>query len=124
MFEEAERAGSCPKDDACGWVWDFGRHEMTLDVKDPDAAPLFPSNVWVICRTCNTRKQTMRLSQWREFLAYWRWLTSTFPGQLSLPDSRVQIGGGASRGAPVSTTAFPLERPFKPSPSWRGTGRS
>lgn len=86
MLAEASSNGTCPKEDACGWAWDFGQHEMTIDVKDPDAAPLFPGNVWVICRTCNTRKRALRLSQWREFLAYWRWLiTSKPPGQLAFP---------------------------------------
>jgi hypothetical protein len=82
LFEAAVIAGICPKDDACGWVWDHGEHEMTLDVKDPDALPLL-SNLWVICRTCNTRKNTMRLTEWREFRAYWDWVTRRAPSQLN-----------------------------------------
>jgi hypothetical protein len=89
ILEEAELAGSCPKENACGWPWDFGQHEMTIDVKDPDAVPMFPQNVWVICRTCNGRKRKLRLSEWQEFLAYWRWLVnpdSPPPGQLAIDD--------------------------------------
>jgi len=84
-FEEAQELGSCPKDEACGWPWDFGEHEMTLDIKDPDALPLLATNTWVICRTCNTRKRDLRLSQWHDFRAYVRWLRNA-PGQLGLPD--------------------------------------
>lgn len=87
LLEQAQILGTCPKDDACGYTWDLGPHDMTIDVKDPDALPLFATNVWVICRTCNTRKQSLRLSDWREFLAYWRWVVRRAPGQLTFPEA-------------------------------------
>jgi len=83
-LEEAQERGACPKDEACGWAWDFGEHEMTLDVKDPDALPLLATNTWVICRTCNTRKRELRLGQWHAFRAYVAWLRDA-PGQLGFP---------------------------------------
>ena len=67
LFEVAETRGIC---DGCGWEWDHGEHEMTLDVENPDALPLVPSNVAVVCRTCNNRKRAMSAADWRAFRAY------------------------------------------------------
>jgi hypothetical protein len=60
---------------------------MTIDVCDPDALPLVPSNVEVLCRTCNTRKKAMTRAQWLEFLAYVDAITAERVGrQMTLAD--------------------------------------
>jgi hypothetical protein len=73
MFRDAKAAGVCKE---CRWPWDYGEHELTLDVSDTDAlrviSPDSRCNVTVMCRTCNTRKQSMSLVDWRVFQAYVR----------------------------------------------------
>jgi hypothetical protein len=71
MFRDAKAAGLCKE---CRWTWDYGEHELTLDVSDPASLPVISPdsrcNVSVMCRTCNTRKQSMSLAEWRVFQAY------------------------------------------------------
>ena len=84
MFRNAKAAGICHE---CEWEWDYGEHEMTLDVSDPDALPVISPesrcNVTVMCRTCNTRKQRRTLAEWRQFQAYVRAARRGFIRQLS-----------------------------------------
>ncbi len=71
---------------------------MTLDVKDPAALPLLPSNVWVICRTCNFRKRLMTFAEWCEFGAYVQWLQAAGSGQGTLFEDIVAAPDGRCRG--------------------------
>lgn len=84
MFRDAIDSEICHE---CRWPWDYGEHEMTLDVSDPDVLPIISPdsrcNVSVMCRTCNTRKQRRTLAEWRQFQAYVRAAREGFSNQLS-----------------------------------------
>jgi len=65
MFEEAEAAGVCAE---CDWQWDYGEHEMTLEVGNPDTPSMNTCSVW--CRSCNGRKGAIGQEDYALFKQY------------------------------------------------------
>lgn len=79
MFRHSRGHGSCPswQRGGCGLGFDDGRHDITGDIKDPQAVRergyLTLEDIHGMCKSCNLAKGEMAWLDWLTYCAFHHW---------------------------------------------------